>query len=172
MRVTSSSWITGCAVLVFIGAVAGLACGETGDTDPTPVRTFLITPAANASPNASTVPSSPTPPAPATPDASPTPGGSGGQTTIVIAGISSEFDVEEVEAEAGSITIEFDNRDSGIVHNIHFYRGNDSDGESVAESELEVGPVKQTLTFDVEPGEYYYVCDAHPATMEGILTVE
>jgi hypothetical protein len=37
-----------------------------------------------------------------------------------------------------------------------------------AAAELEVGPVKQTLTFDAERGEYFYQCDAHSTMMEGI----
>jgi plastocyanin len=91
---------------------------------------------------------------------------------IVIAGIGNTFDVEEVSAPAGTITIEFDNRDAGVIHNIHFFAGSNSDGATVAETELEVGPIKQTLTFDAQPGEYFYQCDAHPTTMEGNLTVE
>jgi plastocyanin len=42
----------------------------------------------------------------------------------------------------------------------------------MAETELDVGPIKQTLTFDVQPGAYFYQCDAHPTTMEGELRVE
>jgi plastocyanin len=91
---------------------------------------------------------------------------------LEIAAISNEFDVEELRAPAGSITVEFDNRDGGIPHNIHFFKGDDAEGESVAETTLEVGPIEQTLTFDVEPGTYYYRCDVHPTTMEGTLTVE
>jgi plastocyanin len=157
------------AAAIFVLALAaslGAACGETGDRDPTPVQTFKITPAANAT----QPPGAPTAEPTATTASQATPGGGGG--TISIAGISNEFDVEEIEAFAGALTIEFDNQDGGVLHNIHFYRGEDADGESVAETELETGPITQTVTFDVQPGEYYYVCDAHPTTMEGILTVE
>lgn len=153
--------------LLALGALAGWACGDIGDTDPTPVQTFKITPAANATaaPQASAETDAPA--------VQPTPpDGTGGASTIEIAGINNTFDVEEVTAPAGSITIDFDNRDSGIVHNIHVFLGSDNEGESVAETELEVGPIEQTVTFDAEPGEYYYVCDAHPTTMEGTLTVE
>jgi plastocyanin len=160
------------ALLIATGlAIAATGCGETGDSDPTPVQTFKITPASGAT----TPPESTAEPA-ATETAEPQPSGtapSGGvTTTIAIAGVSNEFDVEEVEAPAGTVVIEFDNRDGGVVHNIHFYRGSDRDGDDIAETELEAGPTQQTLTFDVQPGEYYYVCDAHPTTMEGTLTVE
>ena len=138
-------------------ALALAGCGETGDTDPTPVQTFKITPAANATAAPSAEP-------PATQTAS-----SPSDGPIAIAAVGSTFDVEEVEAAAGPITIEFDNRDGGVIHNIHVFRGDDNDGESVAQTELEVGPNKQTLTFDAEPGNYFYQCDAHPTTMEGSI---
>jgi len=157
---------TALALAMLVAGSIGVACGETGDTDPTPVQTFKITPAANAtaSPVASAATSAPTAPsAPGTPAAG---------NRIAIAGIGNVFDVEEIEASVGSVTIEFDNRDGGVLHNIHFFKGSDSDGESVAETELEAGPIEQTLTFDVEPGEYFYQCDAHPTTMEGTLVVE
>ena len=157
----------GLAVALAIASFAAWGCGETGDTDPTPVQTFKIKPAANATEltDATAEPSEPTV------EPEPT-GGPGGSTTITIAAVGSVFDPEEIEAPAGTITIEFDNRDGGVIHNLHFYKGSDSDGESVAETDLETGPVKQTLVFDTEPGEYYYMCDVHPTTMEGTLTAE
>jgi plastocyanin len=152
--------------IALAAALAAWGCGETGDTDPTPVQTFKITPAAGAA----------TRPPESTPVASPTgaatPGATGSSSTIVIEGVSSTFDVEEITAQAGTITLEFDNRDGGVIHNLHVFRGDDADGESVAESELEVGPVRQTLVFEAAPGNYYYQCDSHPTTMKGTLTVE
>src|SRR5512134_1820118 len=98
-----------CTALLALGALAAAGCGETGDTDPTPVQTFKITPAGNATapPQASAEPDEPT--------VEPTPpDGNGDATTIEIAAINTTFDVEEATAPAGSITIDFDNRDSGI----------------------------------------------------------
>lgn len=157
----------GIALTMLTGAVLGAGCGETGDSDPTPVTTFQITPAANATAAPATTTEAPTAaataPTSATSDA-------GGPLTLV--GVNNTFEPEELAAPAGSITIEFDNRDGGVVHNVHIFLGSDNDGESVAETELEVGPTEQTVTFEAEAGEYYYVCDAHPTTMEGTLTVE
>jgi plastocyanin len=154
------------AVILFatLAMLGSAACGDIGDTDPTPVQTFKITPAAGATQarTPDTPQPSPTAPVAATP---------GARAPIAIAGISNEFDVEEVEVLAGSVTIRFDNRDGGVIHNIHFFEGDDADGESVAETDLEPGPIEQTLTFDVEPGEYFYQCDAHPTTMTGTLIV-
>lgn len=151
------------ALLVLSQFVA--ACGETGDTDPTPVQTFKITPAANATAARTPVPAT----TPASEPTSPATPAAGGAITLV--GINNEFDAEELDAPGGSITIQFDNRDSGTIHNLHVFKGGDSDGESVGETELEVGPVTQTLTMDLVPGEYFYACDAHPNTMSGTLTV-
>lgn len=82
------------------------------------------------------------------------------------------FDKSKLRAEAGEITITVDNQDGGIVHNVHVYKGKDAKGEDIAMTELEAGPGGQTLKLDLQPGEYFYVCDAHPATMAGTLTVE
>ena len=144
-------------------AIGTTACGNTVEADPTPVKTWKITPAPSGQ-------ASPTPEPSATPgDASTPPAGDG--TEFTIEGLSNAFDVEELTAPAGPITIIFDNRDSGIVHNIHFFEGDDADGESVGETELEVGPIEQTLEMTLEPGTYFYQCDAHPQTMTGTLEV-
>ncbi len=152
---------TGTAIVMLASALLGVGCGETGPTDPTPVRTFKITPAANATAAPATTPAS-------DPTATATSAASG---SLALAGINNGFDNEALAARAGSVTIEFDNRDGGVVHNIHFFSGDDAEDESVAETELEVGPIKQTLTFDAQPGNYFYQCDAHPNTMSGTLTV-
>lgn len=166
-RLKGATRVLAAGTVMVIFAIASLgADGCAGDekADPTPVQVFKITPAPNATGVApqTAIPATPTEPAPPPPVGRP----------IIIAGINSAFDVEEVSAPPGSVTVEFDNRDGGVIHNIHFYRGSDNDGESVAESELESGPIKQTVVFEAEPGAYYYVCDAHPTTMEGTLTVE
>jgi plastocyanin len=147
-----------------VAMLAGAACGPATAADPTPVQTWKITPASGA---ATRLP--PTPPV-----ETPTPGpvetpGSG--TTVALVGVNSTFDVETLQAPAGSVTIEFDNRDSGVVHNVHVFRGDSARGESVGETELEPGPVRQELTMALDPGEYFYQCDAHPTTMQGELTV-
>jgi plastocyanin len=164
-RRTAAAGMAGMTVFATI-LLGADGCASDVASDPTPVQTFKITPAADAtaapSPDASRQAPSPT-------NSAPAPGGS---EPIAISGISSEFDLEEVSAPPGRITVEFDNRDAGVIHNIHFFAGTDNDGESVTETELEVGPIKQTLTFNVEAGEYFYQCDAHPTTMEGILRVE
>jgi len=82
------------------------------------------------------------------------------------------FDKSELRAEAGEVTIIDDNQDPGIVHNVHVFEGSDASGEDVGMTDLEAGPATQTLTLNLEAGEYFYQCDAHPATMFGTLIVE
>jgi plastocyanin len=82
------------------------------------------------------------------------------------------FDKSELRAEAGEVTIIDDNQDPGIVHNVHVFKGSDADGEDMGMTDLEAGPATQTLTLELEADEYFYQCDAHPATMFGTLIVE
>jgi plastocyanin len=147
---------------LILAASTAVACGGTADTDPTPVATFKITPAAGgARPQATaTVAPLATPPAPA------------GPVVIEVSGADNLFDVESLAAASGTLTIVFDNRDVGVVHNIHVFRGNSARGESVGETELEAGPLEQRLELTLTPGEYFYQCDAHPATMTGTLTAQ
>lgn len=68
------------------------------------------------------------------------------------------------------LTLTLDNQDEAVAHNIHFQQGPEPGGETVFASELQTGPLVETLNFGpLEAGEYYYLCDVHPA-MEGVLT--
>jgi len=162
-RVSRRLGVTLAVVTFGVSAVILTGCGEATEADPTPVKTWKITPAANGE-------STPTPP-PA--EATPTPAAAApaGGTVLEVKGVSSIFDVEELEASAGSVTIKFDNQDAGVVHNIHFFDGEDAKADDLAQTELETGPIQQELTFTVEAGEYFYQCDAHPTTMTGVLKV-
>ena len=167
--------ITAILSLALIGTAAlSTACGEPAEADPTPVKTWKITPAATQPGGAETV--APTEPAAGSPTVAPaeeTPAEGTPATGIVleIAAISSTFDKSEMEAPAGPITIKLDNQDAGIIHNIALFDGDDASGELIAATDLEPGPIEQELTVDLEPGSYFYQCDAHPATMKGDLTV-
>jgi plastocyanin len=191
-----SSVLSGRALRALIAVVALLslgvfaaACGSTNETDPTPVKTFKITPASGGqatntpSGQATRTPSgqatgTPAGQASATTAAStattePDGGsnGGGGSTTLELVGLNTLFDKTKLEAPAGEITINFDNKDSGIPHNVHVHKGEKVSDPSVGATDLEAGPAKQTLKLTLEAGKFYYQCDAHPATMNGILTV-
>lgn len=92
-------------------------------------------------------------------------------STLALNGKDLKFDLDRLEAAAGAVTIAFDNQDGGIPHNLHVFSGSDATGKSVGQTDLESGPIKQTLRLDLEEGKYFYVCDAHPATMTGTLAV-
>ena len=83
------------------------------------------------------------------------------------------FDVETLAAPAGAeFTIVFDNRDRGIPHNIAVYRSGPPAKDEVAATDVEPGPRTQRLRVPaLEPGRYFYQCDAHPTTMTGTLMV-
>ncbi len=87
-------------------------------------------------------------------------------TEVTIVAEDLRFDLERIVVPAGEeVTVTVDNRDQGIGHNIAVSL---PDGE--AATEVESGPVEQTLRFTVpEPGEYDFVCDPHAATMKGVV---
>ncbi len=87
-------------------------------------------------------------------------------TEFTIVAEDLRFDLERVVVPAGEeVTATIENRDDGIGHNLSVaLRG----GE--AKTEIEAGPVTQTLRFTVpEPGEHDFVCDPHAATMRGVI---
>ena len=155
------------AVLVLAGTgLAAMGCANSEDKDPTPVRTFKITPAAQPR----TVPAGTTPTASAsTPSSNPS-GAAGGAVTIV--GQNTQFQTTSVTAPAGAVTIHFDNRDSGVVHNLHVFQGANAQGASVGQTAFAPGPVQQDVQVNLSAGSYFFQCDAHPTTMKGTLTVQ
>jgi plastocyanin len=87
-------------------------------------------------------------------------------TEFTIVAEDLRFDLDRIIVPAGEeVTATIDNRDSGIGHNLAVSLPG---GE--AATEIENGPVEQTLTFTVpEPGEYDFVCDPHASTMDGVV---
>jgi plastocyanin len=184
--------------MISVALTTGIACSSSKDTDPTPVKQFKITPAsgvptaaASATPasqaTAATASAQGTPTSQATAAASPassTPAsqvtatpqgtatsGGGGGSTISIVSLNILFDKTKLTASAGTVKIEFDNKDGGIPHNINVFDGKDASAKSLGATAIEAGPVKQELTLDLKAGSYFYQCDVHPTTMIGTLTV-
>jgi plastocyanin len=88
---------------------------------------------------------------------------SGGRVTLVAKDI--RWDTDCLRAGPGPLTIEVDNQDDDVNHNLHLPDAPDSPA-----TELEPGPVTQELAVDLTAGSYEYVCDLHP-NMVGTLTV-
>jgi len=86
-------------------------------------------------------------------------------TAFTIVAEDSRWDLSRVVAPAGrEVTVTVDNRDSGVGHNLRVELDTGS-----ASTELEAGPVRQTLRFTIErPGEHEFRCDPHPR-MTGIV---
>ena len=166
--------------LMALASLALVACNAAADSDPTPVRTWWITPASGAQATANAallrgdatiaVPTATPAAAPTAPSGSAT-AGNGGATTLTLVARGAVLDQTALSAPAGAVTIEFENKDAGILHNLHVYKGTDASGEGVGSTKLQAGPTSETLTLQLGPGAYYYQCDAHPMSMKGTLTV-
>lgn len=87
-------------------------------------------------------------------------------TEFTIVAQDLRFDLDRIVVPAGEeVTATIENRDSGIGHNFNVAL----DGGQ-ARTEIEAGPVTQTLRFTIpEPGEHDFVCDPHAATMKGVV---
>lgn len=79
-------------------------------------------------------------------------------TSFTIVAADMEWDLDRVVVPVGEeVTATIENRDEGIPHNLHVKSPGD------AKTELEAGPVTQTLRFTIdEAGDYEFVCDIHP----------
>ncbi|HXK34098.1 MAG TPA: cupredoxin domain-containing protein, partial [Dehalococcoidia bacterium] len=84
---------------------------------------------------------------------------------------SESFSTDELSAPAGTVTVTFDNQEDGVTHNWALYPSPDELDNQIAATELITGPATDSVTFTVEPGEYYFRCDVHPQ-MEGTFTAE
>jgi len=140
--------------LVFIGVIGGSFHGSDSDPEvfPTP------------------------PPAPSGPGPGPAPGGAGGLVTPGAAGLqlvtmNLMFDRRTLSAPANApLTLRFDNRDPGVIHNFSLYDNNRLTTK-IFVGELTTGPSVTNYTFTAPaPGSYFYRCDVHPDTATGTFT--
>lgn len=93
-------------------------------------------------------------------------------TTLTLSEKNNQFDKSELKATPGEMTFVVRNEDSGMPHNFHLYRGNDTTGQDMGNTQIELGPGTQTLKLSLAAGTYYYQCDVHPATAFGKLEVK
>jgi plastocyanin len=98
-------------------------------------------------------------------------GGGGGGETLQLAAPedgSLKFDKTELEANAGTVTIDFDNP-SSVEHAVEI------EGSGVEEASDTVTDDKTSVTADLKPGTYEFYCPVtghREAGMKGTLTVE
>jgi plastocyanin len=140
------------AVLIFAAlAVVGLAaCGGGGNDNST---------------TAASTPASTTP-------AGGAPSGGGGSTVDIStpSGGSLAFDQKSATAKAGTVTINFDNKQP-LQHDVAI---EDSSGKTLGQTDL-VSSGTANTTVDLQPGTYTFFCTVpghREAGMEGTLTVK
>jgi plastocyanin len=82
--------------------------------------------------------------------------------TVVADGL--EFDTDTIVVPANTeVSITFENRDTGTLHNIAVYTDDGDDRTEIFSGELFQGEDTRTYTFTApDPGVYLFRCDAHP----------
>jgi plastocyanin len=100
------------------------------------------------------------------------PAGGGGATLDVSTPPGSDlaFDQKSLTAKAGSVTVDFDNKQS-LQHDVVIA---DSSGKVLGQTDL-VSSGTASTTVDLQPGTYTFYCDVpghEEAGMEGTLTVK
>jgi len=99
-------------------------------------------------------------------------------TTVSVMAKNISFDTKCLAAPASqAFTIDFDNQDAGVPHNVDVYTaappGGSHLGGAKDASDVLIGPGK--TTYDVQPlkaGTYYFQCDIHPTQMFGTFVVK
>jgi plastocyanin len=100
-------------------------------------------------------------------------GGGGGGSSVDIStpsGSDLAFEQKDVSATAGTVTINFDNKES-IPHDV---KVEDSSGQELGGTDL-ISSSTATATVDLQPGSYTFFCSVpghREAGMEGTLTVK
>jgi plastocyanin len=110
-----------------------------------------------------------------TPAPTPTNTSSGTPATIALFAQGMAFNLNTITAAAGvSVTINFDNRDTGIPHNFSLYTNSSAAPPALFQGQIINGPATATYTFTapVQPGTYFFRCDIHPTTMTGSFVVQ
>jgi plastocyanin len=98
-----------------------------------------------------------------------------GQTVEVVAR-NILFNVSTITVRAGGqVRVRLDNQDTGVDHNVAFYRGQ-TDLTPVSPGSIGLvftGPGVDDTAFDIPAaGTYFFRCDVHPTTMTGTFKVQ
>jgi plastocyanin len=85
------------------------------------------------------------------------------------------FNLSTITVPAGAkVTINFDNKDSGIPHNFSLYKDSTATPPALFQGQIIRGPATATYTFTAPttPGNYFFRCDIHPTIMTGTFIVQ
>ena len=93
--------------------------------------------------------------------------------TIDLTAENIAFDKKTITVPSGaSVTVNFENRDSGVPHNFAVY-DTDAAKNVIFQGKIITGLAKTTYTFRApdKPGTYFFRCDIHPTQMRGQFIV-
>ena len=99
---------------------------------------------------------------------------SGQSVTINLIAQALSFDMKTIVVPPGAtVTINFNNKDPGILHNFALYTDS-SAKTSIFVGNFVTGPGTTVYTFKAptKVGTYFFRCDVHPTTMTGSFIVE
>jgi plastocyanin len=100
-----------------------------------------------------------------------------GEVTIAMVPVI-KFDSDTLTIAGGEpVEVLADNQDTGIPHNFAVYESQEafrSGGFDAALAATEIcnGLCQDTLTLELEAGEYFFQCDVHATQMTGMLVVQ
>ena len=94
-------------------------------------------------------------------------------TALAITASDNKFDKDCMAVPADqAFTIEFDNQDNGLPHNVSLYDTAGGDKKTLYQGELTYGPKKITYQVPAQAaGKYEFICDPHSEFMKGAFIV-
>jgi plastocyanin len=164
-HLTNIKWLFVLSLMLAVALTAACSSAASpspaGSTTPgvtTPVSTTSV-PATSSSPVSATT----------------SPASSSQAVVIDLVASNMAFDKNTLTVPAGvSVTINFNNKDSGIPHNFAVYQ-NLAGGQTkpVFVGDVITGPKTITYKFTApsSPGSYFFECDIHPQVMTGTFSV-